>query len=116
MNSLDYQRTSKAVGWRLLPVMLFFQAGHVLAEVPDSLSDVVPRARIVDPINEADQVTISGSRSSQLDSCKDKGHVDGNLILKDMMLVLKSRRNNRLRWTHFPQLSKHPELPNIIAG
>ena len=111
MNLFDYQRTSKAVGWRLLPVMLFFQAGHVLAEVPDSLSDVVPRARIVDPINEADQVTISGSRSSQLDSCIDKGPVDGNLILKDMMLVLKSSPEQQAALDAFSTAQQTPGAP-----
>jgi hypothetical protein len=101
MNLYHYQHPHKALGWRLLPVMLVFQAGHVLAEVSDALSDVVPRVRIVKPINDADQVTLGGNRPPLLDICVDKGGVDGNLLLKNMMLVLKSSPEQQTRLDAF---------------
>ncbi len=111
MNLYNYQLTNNSVGWGLLPVMLVFQAGYVLAEVPDLLSDVVPRVRIVNPINDADRVTISGDRPSQLNSCVDNGPVNGNLVLKNLMLVLKSSPEQQAALDAFSTAQQTPGAP-----
>jgi subtilase family serine protease len=70
--------------------MLIFQVGYVLAGTPPSLAGVTPHARITKKINDVDRVKLVGNRLAELDSSIDKGAVDGNLLLKNMMLVLNS--------------------------
>jgi subtilase family serine protease len=74
----------------LLNLLLLFWSALVLAEAPESLHNILPHARLNKTINEADRITFSGDRLPLLDESEDKGPVDGNLPLKNMLLTLKS--------------------------
>jgi subtilase family serine protease len=90
MGSYNRQYLNKSVRCGLLLIILVFQVGSVLAGTPPSLVGVEPHARITRKINDVDRVKLVGNRLAELDSSTDKGAVDGNLLLKNMMLVLSS--------------------------
>jgi subtilase family serine protease len=91
--------------------MLVFQAGYVLAEVPDSLAVVEPHDRIVNKINDDDRVTLAGNRLVQLDSSLDEGEVDGDMLLANMMLVLNSSPEQLIALETFSKAQQTPGNP-----
>jgi subtilase family serine protease len=90
MYSVKYRQAHKSAKCGFLLILLIFLAGQVFAEAPASLDKILPQVRIVQRIDDADRVTLSGDRLPQLDSSVDQGPVDGNMMLNNMMLILKS--------------------------
>jgi pseudomonalisin len=111
MESYNDQRASMSVRCGFLLIMLVFQAGDALAGVPHSLDGVAPHARIAHKVNDADRVTLAGNRLVQLDSSLDEGAVDGNLLLKNMMLVLNSSPEQLAVLETFSKAQQTPGAP-----
>ena len=111
MNLPDTMFACKFTVWRLLLCLLMFQVGQALAEVPDSVASVLPHARISQPIDNANRVMLSGHLLPQLDTGEDQGPVDGNLQLKNMMLVLKSSPQQQAALETFATAQQTPGAP-----
>ncbi len=108
MDRLKFKRTKLAITCGILYVMLLFLSGQVQAESPESLRNIRPQVRITQAVNAADRITFTGDRLPQLDASEDKGPVDGNLLLKNMLLVLKSSPAQLTALETFAQAQQTP--------
>jgi subtilase family serine protease len=111
MDLHNHKYANKSVRYGLLLSLLVFQASYVLAQPPHSLTGVAPHERITKKINDVDRVTLGGHRLAQLDASLDEGEVDGNLLLKNMMLVLKSSPKQLAALEAFSKAQQTPGAP-----
>jgi pseudomonalisin len=92
----------------ILLALLLFRPISALAEESESLRKIQPHARIMHAINESDRFTFSGDRLPLLDDSTDLGPVDGNLPLKNMLLILKSSPAQLAALEAFSQAQQTP--------